>query len=80
MYKWIFLTLKCRDTANKLFKAMIETPNDSVILPFSDYPGPMLNAILSQTIGSLTVCEPQANRRECLQVILNNPCRNHSKL
>lgn len=71
MSKYVYFTLKCRDAASRWANALIKTPNDSIILPFSDYPGPMVSEILAQRIGSLTICEPDDVNRETIQVSMS---------
>lgn len=60
--------IKKRDAAHQLAKIIVENPNDCLITPFSDYPGPMISELLSVKFSSLTVCEPSHDKRQDLIV------------
>lgn len=60
--------IKKRDAAHQLAKTIVESPNDCIITPFSDYPGPMISELLSMKFSSLTVCEPSSDKRQDLTV------------
>lgn len=60
--------IKKRDAAQQLAKTLIESPNDCIITPFSDYPGPMISELLTKKFSSLTVCEPNSDKRKELTV------------
>lgn len=49
---------------------LIKSPQDSVILPYIDTPGPLSDEITSRNFRSLTVCEHDPETREKFKVSL----------
>lgn len=54
-----------------LVNKLITKPSDSIILPFTDYPGPLIKEVLSRNFNSLTVCERNDGIRYLFHVSYN---------
>lgn len=68
----VYFTVKNPIAARSVVNHLIKKPNDSIILPFIDYPGPIAREILSKEFGSLTVCETEDETREKFRVSNTN--------
>lgn len=66
----IYFHLKDAKAANRIVNHLVTSPKDSILLPFSDYPGPLTREILSRKFKSLTVCERDSQARHRFQVSL----------
>lgn len=54
----------CRKIANYL----VESATDSVILPFSDYPNPLVKEVISRNFRALSISEPEEEKKSQLKV------------
>lgn len=66
----IYFSIRNQKAAESLAKHLIKSSNDSIILPFIDFPGPISKEILSRKFKSLTVCERDAELRQRFHVSL----------
>lgn len=68
LHRVIYYTLKSPIATKSLVNHLIQSPNDSIVLPFIDHPGPLSKEILSKQFGSLTICERDDSTREKFSV------------
>lgn len=64
----VYFTIKNLEAAKRVADHLIKTPNDSIILPFIDHPGPTSEEILKRKFGFLTICERNKSIRESFEV------------
>lgn len=53
----IYFLIRDPKAANSVVNHLLKTPQDTVILPFTDHPGPISQELLSRDFKALTVCE-----------------------
>lgn len=67
--KVIYFSVRQPEAAKRLASLLVKSPNDSLILPFLDYPkGPLSKEILCRDFKSLTVCERDEETRQLFHV------------
>lgn len=66
-----YFSMKDYNAVKSLTNRLISTPEDSIILPFTDYPGPITDEILSREFASFTVCERHQETKKKFQVSCN---------
>jgi len=71
----IYFPITDQYAAKRVVAHVIKDSNDSIILPFSDLPYPTTKEILSRKFGCITICEPDASRRDILQQYINENIR-----
>lgn len=64
----VYFSMKDSSAVKRLTNRLISTPKDSIILPFTDYPGPLTSEILSRKFASLTVCERDQEAQQIFHV------------
>lgn len=69
----LYFPIKDLNCTRSLVNHLVTSPNDAVILPYIDHPGPLSSEILSKDFRSLTICEPHPDIREQFKVSLEQP-------
>lgn len=64
----VYFSIINSPAAKSLASHLVKSADDSIILPFTDHPGPITEAILSRPFKSLTVCERDPALRESFAV------------
>lgn len=64
----VYFSMKDSSAVKNLTSRLISTPEDSIILPFTDHPGPVTDEILSREFASLTVCERHQETKKIFHV------------
>lgn len=68
MNRVVYFSMKDCSAVKSLTNQLISTPKDSIILPFTDHPGPITSEILSRNFTSLTVCERDQETQQIFHV------------
>lgn len=66
-----FFSIKDPKAARNVIDHVFGSPNKSLVLPYCDYPGPVIEETLGRNFDALTVCEPRETIRLDLQVSSN---------